>query len=296
MDALSAFDRYEAIRHRLPAAAFPTHSRQMAHLDEAADHFDGLVLDAFGVLNVGQTAIPGAIARMTALRARGKALCVLTNAASYTKAGVLAKYRRLGFDFSAEEVVTSRDVAVRRLERIAPNAVWAALADHDDDFHDLRVTVIDAISRPDAMDAADAFLFLSTQRYTAALHDRVLSSLARNPRPVVVANPDLTAPFEGGLSEEPGLFAHDMIDQLGSEVHWFGKPFADAYGDVLARMGLPAHRLAMVGDTLHTDVLGGRAAGMGTVLITGHGLFRGHDVAPLIASSGIRPDIIAPTT
>ena len=32
-------------------------------------------------------------------------------------------------------------------------------------------------------------------------------------------------------------------------------------------MGLPPERLAMVGDTLHTDVLGGRAAGMGAVLV-----------------------------
>ena len=33
----------------------------------------------------------------------------------------------------------------------------------------------------------------------------------------------------------------------------------------------------MVGDSLHTDILGGAAAGMTTVLITDHGLFRGQD-------------------
>jgi len=33
---------------------------------------------------VGETPIAGAVARMAELRARGKKLCVLTNAASYT--------------------------------------------------------------------------------------------------------------------------------------------------------------------------------------------------------------------
>ena len=52
----------------------------------------------------------------------------------------------------------------------------------------------------------------------------------------------------------------------------------------------------MVGDTLHTDILGGRAAGLATVLVAGHGLFRGHDPLPFIERSGIRPDWIVETT
>jgi ribonucleotide monophosphatase NagD (HAD superfamily) len=52
----------------------------------------------------------------------------------------------------------------------------------------------------------------------------------------------------------------------------------------------------MVGDSLHTDVLGGRAAGMGSVLVAEHGLFAGRDVSAYIAASGIRPDAIVTTT
>jgi ribonucleotide monophosphatase NagD (HAD superfamily) len=46
----------------------------------------------------------------------------------------------------------------------------------------------------------------------------------------------------------------------------------------------------MVGDSLHTDILGGRAAGCFTVLVTGHGFFAGVDPAPFIAASGLVPD------
>jgi ribonucleotide monophosphatase NagD (HAD superfamily) len=52
----------------------------------------------------------------------------------------------------------------------------------------------------------------------------------------------------------------------------------------------------MVGDTLHTDVLGGAAAGCRTVLVTDHGLFAGRDTVPFIAASGIVPDFIVKTT
>jgi predicted HAD superfamily phosphohydrolase YqeG len=51
----------------------------------------------------------------------------------------------------------------------------------------------------------------------------------------------------------------------------------------------------MVGDTLHTDVLGGAAAGCRSVLVTDHGLFAGHDAARFISASGIRPDFIVPS-
>ncbi len=295
-DADAAFARYEAVRPRLPTATYPGASLSVPTLEEMADHVDGFLLDAFGVLNVGETAIPGAVARMASLRARGKRLVVLTNAASYTRPQLLAKYRRLGFDFTADEVVASREVAVARLDRIAPGATWAAIAAAGDGFTDIPARMVDAIDDPGALDAADAILFLSTARWSTALQDRLLASLARNPRPLVIANPDIVAPREDGLTLEPGLFGHDLLDALTTEVHWFGKPFPDAFAEGIARTGLPANRLAMVGDTLHTDVLGGAAAGCRTVLVTDHGLFAGRDIGPYIRTSGITPDFIARST
>lgn len=291
-----AFAQYEAVRARLPSARFPMQSASLPTLAETADRFDGYLLDAFGVLNVGETPIPGAVARMADLRAMGKRLVVLTNAASYTRGSLLAKYHRLGFDFSLDEVVSSRDVAVAELERIAPGATWAAISAEGDSFADIPARLDDAIARPQAFDDADAILFLSSVRWTDALQARLAGALARRPRPLVIANPDIVAPREDGLSLEPGLYGHALADLPSVTTHWFGKPFGDAFAAAVARTGLPAARLAMVGDTLHTDVLGGAAAGCGTVLVARHGLFRGHDVAPFIAASGIVPDVIVATT
>ena len=291
----AAFARYEAVRARLPTASFPAFSHIAANLSDVANRYDAFVLDAFGVLNVGDTPIPGAVARIAVLRAMGKKLVVLTNAASYTRADALRKYRKLGFDFTADEVVSSRDVAVSRLGDLGQGKVWAAISAGDDSFSDIPARVVDLIDA-NAWDA-DGFLFLSSARWSPFLQARLKAALASNPRPLIVANPDIVAPREDGLTLEPGHFAHDLIDHLGLPAQWFGKPFSDAFDDAKARLpGIPTHRIAMVGDTLHTDVLGGAAAGMGTILITDHGLFRGHDVASYIAQSGIRPDVIIKTT
>ena len=79
-------------------------------------------------------------------------------------------------------------------------------------------------------------------------------------------------------------------------MRFFGKPFAPAFDAALARLRLPAERVAMVGDTLHTDILGGAAAGCQTVLITDHGFMAGHDPTPFLQACGITPGFIAPTT
>ena len=51
-------------------------------------------------------------------------------------------------------------------------------------------------------------------------------------------------------------------------------------------------RVLMVGDTLHTDILGGAQAGFATALVTGHGSLLGLEVAAAIQGSGIAPDHI----
>ena len=274
-------------------ARFPIESRRMETLADVAPEVDGFVLDAFGVLNVGDRAIPGAVDRISAFRDSGKSLVVLTNAASYTRDAAVAKFQRLGFDFTKDEIVSSRDVAVAQLSGIAPGARWSAICASDDTFDDIAEAVVDGTDDPN-WDEVEAVLFLSTSRWTRERHETLVASLTRKPRPLVVANPDLVAPREGGLTIEPGFWAHDILSRTEVEPHFFGKPYSEAFD--VARGRAASRRLAMVGDTLHTDILGGRAAGMQTVLVEGHGLYAGRNVKAYVESCGIVPDYIIGTT
>jgi ribonucleotide monophosphatase NagD (HAD superfamily) len=48
----------------------------------------------------------------------------------------------------------------------------------------------------------------------------------------------------------------------------------------------------MVGDTLHTDILGANNIGIKSILMTKYGLFRNQNVAKMIKKTGIIPDFI----
>ena len=291
----AAFDRYEEIRDRLPTAEFPEKSKYCANLYDVSAHVDAFVLDAFGVLNVGSTPIDGAVERMAELRALGKRLIVLTNAASDDHGFAVEKFRNLGFDFTGDEIVTSRDVCVAHIAQNLPNGRWGAVCKAADTLDDIDLDVVPWTT--DHQPAVDGFLLLSSERMDDPLMSALENALQTQKRPVICANPDLVAPRESGLSCEPGFYTHALADRIGVVPQFFGKPFGNAYQAASERLGgIPPDRIAMVGDTLHTDVLGGAAAGMKTVLIENHGLFKGHDVATYMSTSGIRPDFICPTT
>lgn len=293
MPLSAAWARYEAIRDRFPAARSGGTTRQAGELLEVAAEFDGFLFDSFGVLNVGEIAIPGAAACLETLRATGKRIRVLTNAASYTGDAALQKYRRMDLDIRRDEIVSSRDVTFAHLESVAPGLSWGAIAAEDDDFADApSLRIHDALATGQSWDAAEGVLFLSSARWTPARQDQLVDALLHRPRPVVIGNPDLVAPREGGLSVEPGFWAHDLQDRTGIVPRLFGKPYPEAFRIALAGMG--PGRYAMIGDTLHTDILGGQAVGLSTILVTDHGLFAGQDTAPFIAQSGIVPDIALP--
>ena len=259
------------------------------------------MLDAFGVLNVGEGPIAGAPERIAALQKAGKRVIVLTNGATFNRQKSLVKYKGFGFDFKLDDIIASRDVLAAELKSHDPKFKWgvaaipeANLADFGPNFHLLG-------DDQSGYDKSDGLILLSSLGWNMDLHAKMLQSLKANPRPLLVGNPDVVAPREDKFSIEPGFYAHDIANQTRVEPLFCGKPFTNSFEAVKARLAsegltVPASRIAMVGDTLHTDILGGAAAGFRTILVENHGLFRGVQTAPYIEKCGIVPDFIVPTT
>ena len=283
----AAFDRYEAIRDRLPSVVVQQASRQATCLDEMVDYYDGFLLDSFGVLNVGNSAIEGAARVLEDLRLRHIPFRILTNAASYTSQDAFHKYKHLGLDIRRDEIISSRDTLFANLSEYSQISQWAAIATPQDEFQDTKQDVSNLFEVSGSWDDVPAFLFLTAENWTQAHQDRLIESLLRHPRPVIVGNPNLVAPRENGLTIEPGFWAHDLRDKTQADVVFFGKPYHHAFDIALNAWG--AGHYAMVGDTLHTDILGGQAVGLDTICLTQHGLFRNKPLAPFIARSGIMP-------
>ena len=290
----AALDGYIAIRHRLPPAAFDARPVRAETLGDVAGPYDAVLLDAYGVLNRGEAPIPGAVERVAALRAAGKAVMVVSNSAGYPKPAMMARYARLGFDFAPHEVLTSREVLLDHLGRVAPRR-WGMMlseAHGTAEFEDHAVTFLG--DDPEAYAAVEGFLLVGSDGWTEGRQALLEAALRARPRPVVVGNPDMVAPREDGLSREPGHYAHQLADRLGIAPVFLGKPFPRIFEMARARLpeGVDPARVLMVGDTLHTDVLGGRQAGLATALVTGFGSLAGLDVEAAIARSGIVPDFV----
>lgn len=157
-DADWAFAQYERVRDALPSASFPTRSIQIANIGEVADQFDVFLLDAFGVLNVGDTVIAGAPERVAALQAAGKQVFVATNGASLPPEVSLAKYRKFGFDFQQSDVIASRDaLSVGLTGRIEKS--WGVMALEHSKLEDFRCLVCVLDLRPRSMTKSKGLFF-----------------------------------------------------------------------------------------------------------------------------------------
>lgn len=286
-DVESIFQRYESVRDRLPRAEFGSSSRPIGSLLDILPEADAFVFDAFGVLNVGETPIPGAAERLEELRAAGKSIRILSNAASYSHAGATAKFRRLGMEVASEEIVTSRDLA---LTDLGPG-LWGCIAAPSDDLGDIPAEACRLGDDPQDYDRVDGFLFLSTEVWTPERQAILERSLSRRRRPLVIANADLVAPRERGFSLEPGHYGHLIADDGLGAPRFHGKPYPLVYQMIEAALpDVRPDRIVMCGDTLHTDILGAAARGWRTVLITRDGLFSGFAAQAFCDRSRIEPD------
>ena len=293
LNLTEAFASYENVRHRLPAAKLGLACRRLPNLDALADEMDVFLLDAFGVLNIGDTAIEGVPERVARLQKAGKRIMIVSNAAGFPHAKLMEKYKGLGYDFAPEDVITSRKATLHALHNAQPMK-WGLMATESLGRGDIEPFDMEYLAEDvAAYDEAEAFVLLGSAVWTEARQSLLEASLKRAPRPVYVGNPDIVAPRETGFSIEPGHFAHRLAEQTGVEPQFFGKPFGNIFDLAFARLGqFEPNRTVMVGDSLHTDILGGQAAGLKTALISGYGFFSGHNVEGPIAASGIQPDYI----
>ena len=115
--------------------------------------------------------------------------------------------------------------------------------------------------------------------------------------PLLVANADLSYPVDGErVNVAIGSIANMMQRVLRKRFIHFGKPdammFNYAYERArLAYPGLTKREILMVGDTLHTDILGGNKFGLDTALVLSGNTLRSRADA-LIDATGIIPNYI----
>lgn len=289
-----AWQAYRRAEKRLPAKPPPVAPRRIASVAEIADAFDLIVLDAWGVLNLGDAPVPTAAQAVARLRDAGKQLVVLSNDGTRRGAEAAARHRRRGIAIADGEVVAGIDLVPDLVAGLASEGPLGVIADAPALFPDLAARLLPLGVDARVYDRAAAILFLASDGWGEQRQRRLEASLSAQPRPLIIGNPDIASPEPDRMPAEPGYFAHALAERTGLEPIFCGKPFAPIYARVAAlHPDIAPGRVLCVGDTLHTDILGGRAAGYRALLIE-DGFCRGRDGLALAAESGIWPDFVAP--
>ena len=296
LDAGSILDCYELAR--LPAPVRKGRAEPAADLLALVDRYDAFILDGYGVINVGPEPIPGVGDTIRALRAAGREVMVLTNGAGRPSRHTAHRYAGWGLDMPERLVVSSRDALEASLAVRPRSGLWGVMALPGSELDTLPVETALLEDDEEVYRRATGFIFIRSEGWSTARHRLLAEALRESPRPVLVANPDISAPYpDERYSAEPGYWALRIEAETGVRCEPYGKPYGPAFELALSRLGgagVRRERVAMVGDGLYTDIVGGLAAGLGTVLVTEHGLLKGLDWKVRAVRAGILPDHVVP--
>lgn len=115
---------------------------------------------------------------------------------------------------------------------------------------------------------------------------RILDAARARGLPLVCTNPDRASPRAGRRQVGPGALAA-VYAEWGGTVTLYGKPHRPVFDALASALGVPPHRILMVGDSLEHDVAGARAAGWRTLFVQGGlhaGRFSAADPLPELAA------------
>ena len=295
----AALTIYEALRPIMPAPASGA-QRTADRLTDIVPHFEALILDGFGVINVGADPVEGIHDFLAIAADHDVTIMVLTNGATLETDMTAQKYANWNLPIPKAHVVSSRNAFIRDFLEPGGFGQVGILSKHARPplFEGMLSLADYDVGDADFWERADHFAFLSAVDWQEEDQAQLEAALQKRPRPVHIANPDVTSPQTAFYAAEPGYWAARLMQTCDVPVHWYGKPHQPAYNlafDALKTVtgrDIPRDSIGMVGDSLHTDILGGGAAGMQSILLTRYGLFREGGAAQAIEASGIHPDWI----
>jgi HAD superfamily hydrolase (TIGR01450 family) len=216
----------------------------------------GFVFDLDGCVWRGSTLLPGAGPTLTALHRAGRGVAFLTNNSRATGADMRDKLHRLGLDW-VEHALTPLEILGQVVaERYGPSRVLVIGAP--------ELAAVVAAAGHEVVGVAD----FRTATVVAVGNDFDLSyeRLAAAARAAAAGAPLVTPNVDPRLPIEDGAIVAAVSAAAGVTPIVVGKPQPPLFRIALRRLGLAPAEAAMVGDSAQSDVAGGRAAGMRTVL------------------------------
>jgi HAD superfamily hydrolase (TIGR01450 family) len=266
-----------------------------------AVQFKAVFLDSYGVLKNFKGLIEGVQDTITFLREKDIAIRVLTNDASRSQEQQVESFARLGLTgLQTHEVITSGMMAKHFLQHKITEGKIAYLGT-ENSAHYILQSGLEHIAVRDIdlenVDDISAFVFLDDEGFDWNTDiNKTINLLRRKNIPVVVANSDKLYPVSNNdVAIAAGAISGLVENVLNRKFIHFGKPdtqmFTYAYNRLKRLQPITKKDILMVGDNLHTDILGGNKFGVKTALVLS-GNTSERSVEQHVVATGIIPDFV----
>lgn len=249
-------------------------ARRLGSIDELG--FSAVLSDLDGVVYRGEEAVPGAVERFRRWQSEGMPYCFVTNNAEKSAAAFAEKITTLGIACTAQQVVTSGDVALEYIAgKYAPGAGLYVIGTKA-----FKTRVVECGFTLVERDAA-AVLVALDRSFDYAMMTTALTNILGG-ADLIGTNPDLIRPLADGFEPGAGAITASIAAASGATPIFTGKPDPTIIRTAMARLGVHAADAIMIGDKLDTDILAGQRAGVTSIFVeTG---------IPIDARSAVLPD------
>lgn len=229
-----------------------------------ADDFDGFLIDLDGVVWIGREPVPGSAEALAALLAAGKEIVFVTNNPGRPPGAYAERLQGMGVDVGEERIITAgMVVAGMAAEAAGPGGSAFVIGGTP-----LKEMVVVAGAEVLEGEAARVAAVVVVSGHRDFDYDELLTAkLALDAGAVLLATShDPTMPMPGGDWPGTGAVLAAVETASGRSAEISGKPERHLFETALGALG-GAGRVAMVGDRIASDIDGGRAAGLTTVLV-----------------------------
>jgi 4-nitrophenyl phosphatase len=252
-----------------------------------------LILDMDGVLWRGDTAVPGLVEFFSTLRALNIGFILATNNATKTVSQYVEKLARLGVNLPAKQILTSAEATATYLYRhyppgtsvyvIGEEGLQSVLVEHG--------FTVRAVDDPLGNDERVEVVVVGLAREVCYRQLANAALLIRRGAKFIGTNPDPTLPTEIGAMPGAGALLAFLEASTGTKPLVIGKPNRAIFEQALKQIKAFPGETAMVGDRIGTDIAGGRAAGLWTILLLSGATGRSEAEASPISPDWIFDDI-----
>ncbi len=233
--------------------------------------FDAVLLDLDGTIYHEEHPLPGAVELIRQLETAGRRYACVTNSTSSPQR-IVARLQRMDVRIDANHVYTAAAAAVDYVtDRFASAAtpalprVFNLATEGVQEMLEGRVRWVERESEP--CDAVICGVPLSV--FATADRQRIAMLLVRSGATLVAICADRVYPSPRGLEFGVGALAAMLSYASGAEPVYCGKPQPLFFHELCQRLGVSPERCVLIGDNLESDIAGGNAVGITTVLKLG---------------------------